>query len=97
MTADKAWAQIVKNTDAKKPLGAGTYGEDQESKYTNTGVYADHAYSVMGYEKSGTDRFVILRNPWGESEPAGNGPDDGVFKLKLEDFTKLYQSLYFQE
>lgn len=96
-SGDRVWAQVVKNVDAKKPLGAGTYGEDQESKYTNTGVYADHAYSVMGYEKSGTERFVILRNPWGESEPAGNGPDDGVFKLKLEDFTKLYQSLYFQE
>jgi hypothetical protein len=51
---------------------------------------------VLGYEQSGTDRFVIVRNPWGESEPAGNGPNDGIFKLKLEDFTKLYQSLYFQ-
>ncbi len=95
--ADKIWAQVVKNVDAKKPIGAGTYGEDQEAKYTNTGVYANHAYSVLGYEKSGTDRFVIVRNPWGESEPAGNGANDGIFKLKLEDFTKLYQSLYFQE
>ncbi len=95
-SADKIWNQVVTNVDAKKPIGAGTYGEDQEAKYTNTGVYANHAYSVMGYEKVGTDRFVIVRNPWGESEPAGNGPNDGIFKLKLEDFTKLYQSLYFQ-
>jgi hypothetical protein len=94
--ADRVWNQVVANVDAKKPIGAGTYGEDQEAKYTNTGVYANHAYSVMGYEKVGTDRFVIVRNPWGESEPAGNGPNDGIFKLKLEDFTKLYQSLYFQ-
>ncbi|MBL8916898.1 MAG: hypothetical protein JNM17_39710 [Archangium sp.] len=94
---DRVWAQVTKNVDAKKPIGAGTYGEDREAMYTNTGVYANHAYSVMGYEKSGNDRFVIVRNPWGESEPAGNGPNDGIFKLKLEDFTKLYQSLYFQE
>jgi hypothetical protein len=93
---DKVWEQVVKNVDAKKPIGAGTYGDDQEAKYTNTGVYANHAYSVLGYEKSGTDRFVIVRNPWGESEPAGNGANDGIFKLKLEEFTKLYQSLYFQ-
>ncbi len=94
---DKIWAQVTKNVDAKKPIGAGTYGEDQEAKYTNTGVYANHAYSVMGYETVGAEKFVILRNPWGESEPAGNGPNDGIFKLKLEDFTKLYQSLYFQD
>ncbi len=93
---DRVWDQIVRTVDAKKPIGAGTYGEDQEAKYTNTGVYANHAYSVLGYEKSGTDRFVIVRNPWGESEPAGNGTNDGIFKLKLEEFTKLYQSLYFQ-
>ena len=93
---DRVWDQIVRNVDAKKVIGAGTYGEDQEAKYTNTGVYANHAYSVLGYEKSGTERFVLVRNPWGESEPAGNGTNDGIFKLKLEDFTKLYQSLYFQ-
>jgi hypothetical protein len=93
---DRAWNQIVASVDAHKPVGAGTYGESEEARYTNSGVYADHAYSILGYEKSGTDRFVILRNPWGESEPAGNGANDGVFKLKLQDFTKLYQSLYFQ-
>jgi hypothetical protein len=36
---------------------------------------------------------VVLRNPWGESEPAGNGANDGVFKLKLEDFRKLYDNV----
>lgn len=93
---DKVWDRIVSSVDNHKPIGAGTYGEDQEAKYTNTGVYADHAYSILGYEKGDHgERFVVLRNPWGESEPAGNGPNDGVFKLKLEDFTKLYQSMYF--
>jgi hypothetical protein len=93
---DSVWNQIVRCVDEKKPVGAGTYGDDQEARYTNTGVYADHAYSILGYEKDANgERFVILRNPWGESEPAGNGPNDGVFKLKLQDFTRLYQTLYF--
>ena len=95
-SADRVWDQVVKSVDGHKPIGAGTYGESESAKYTNTGVYADHAYTVMGYEKSGTERYVVLRNPWGESEPAGNGANDGVFKLKLDEFTKLYQSLYFQ-
>ena len=95
-SADAVWNRIVSSVDGKKPIGAGTYGEDQEAKYTNTGVYADHAYSILGYEKAANgDRYVVLRNPWGESEPAGNGPNDGVFKLKLQDFTKLYQTMYF--
>jgi hypothetical protein len=59
--ADRVWNQVVKNVDAKKPVGAGTFGEDREALYTNTGIYANHAYSVMGYEKSGTERFVIVR------------------------------------
>ena len=36
-----------------------------------------------------------MRNPWGESEPAGNGANDGIFKLKLEEFAKLYQNLMY--
>ncbi len=89
------WNQITKSVDNKLPVAAGTYGEDREALYTNSGVYADHAYSIMGYEKQGTERYVVIRNPWGESEPAGNGPNDGIFKLKLEDFTKLYQNLMY--
>jgi hypothetical protein len=89
------WSTLTKAIDAKQPVSAGTHGEDQEALYTNTGVYADHSYSVLGYEKSGNDRYVVLRNPWGESEPAGNGPNDGVFKLKLDEFAKLYSSLMY--
>ena len=63
--------------------------------YANTGVYGDHAYSILGYEKTGTERYVVLRNPWGESEPAGNGANDGVFKLKLEEFQKLYDNVMY--
>jgi hypothetical protein len=95
-SADKVWERIVSSVDNHKPVGAGTYGEDKRARYTNTGVVADHAYSILGYKKGANgERFVVLRNPWGQSEPAGNGPNDGVFKLKLEDFTRLYKTLYF--
>ncbi len=87
---------IVKRAiDTKQPISAGTYGEDQEALYTNTGVYADHSYSVIGYEETGGQKYVKLRNPWGESEPAGNGANDGIFKLDLETFCKLYQDVMF--
>lgn len=93
--ADQVWRQIVKNVDARAPIGAGTHGKDHEAQYANTGVYAHHAYTILGYEVKRGEKYVKLRNPWGFSEPSGNGRDDGVFKLKLDDFLKLYATLYF--
>jgi len=91
--ADHVFAAVKHAIDSHLPISAGTYGDDKEAMYTNTGVYADHSYSVVGYKEEGGKQFVQLRNPWGESEPAGNGADDGVFFLPLEQFTKLYQTL----
>ncbi len=96
-TPDEIFAKIKESVDAKRPVGAGTHGHDQDAIYANTGVYSNHAYSILGYEEAadGT-RFVQVRNPWGESEPfPGDGKNDGIFKLKLDDFMKLYSSLYY--
>ena len=92
-SADTVWKTITNSVDTKKPISAGTHDDNGPVNYANTGVYGDHSYSILGYEKSGTDRFVVLRNPWGESEPAGNGANDGIFKLKLEEFQKLYENV----
>lgn len=94
---DRMWATIKRAIDAKQPVSAGTYGDDQDALYTNTGVHSDHSYSVLGYLEKDGERYVTLRNPWGEVEPAGNGPDDGIFNLKLSDFQKLYQTLMYTE
>jgi hypothetical protein len=36
---------------------------------------------------------VQLRNPWGDSEPASYGRDDGSFKMELGEFTKMYANV----
>ena len=92
---DRVFAQIKRSLDAKQPVAAGTYGDTEAARYTNTGVYADHAYSVIGYEERNGEKFVKLRNPWGESEPAGNGANDGIFELDIKTFSKLYQNLMY--
>ena len=65
--------------------------------YGNTGVYADHAYTVLGLAERDGHQFVKLRNPWGPGsgsggavEPASNGPQDGVFELSLPEFCRLF-------
>lgn len=92
---DRVWNRVKSSVDAGLPVAAGTYGKDEAARYTNTGVYANHAYSIVGYEEKNGVKYLKMRNPWGESEPfPGDGKNDGFFSLKLDDFMKLYQSLY---
>ncbi|MFZ5439379.1 MAG: C2 family cysteine protease [Myxococcota bacterium] len=93
--ADSVWRTITTAIDNHKPVAAGTHDDGGPVNYTNTGVYGDHAYSILGYEQAGAERYVVLRNPWGESEPSGNGANDGVFKLKLAEFQRLYDNVMF--
>lgn len=99
--ADTLWKKIKAAARRRRAMTAGTYSvpEDKEDpRYGKAaGVYSDHAYTVMGARevKKGkeTVRLVKLRNPWGESEPDGNGPDDGIFELRLEDFMSKFEAL----
>lgn len=91
----QVWDTIQVTLENKLPLGAATLSLD-DGRYANTGVYANHGYSVLGAEEVNGERFVTLRNPWGSGEPRnGDGADDGVFKLKLDDFQKLFGQLQF--
>ncbi len=91
---DTVFNTITAAIKADKAVCAGTFGDDKKAMYSGTGVYADHAYSVLGTEVSGGKKYVVLRNPWGEVEPRGNGADDGIFKMELATFTKLYSGLH---
>jgi len=79
-----------------RPVVAGTFGEEDDVDYSGTNIYAWHAYTVLGVKRTeGEEPKITLRNPWGEVEPAGNGPDDGIFDLPLSEFRRLYQGLTF--
>ena len=89
---DRVWEQIKQGEQNGWPMTAGTHGSDQSALYTNSGVYANHAYSVLGVEEENGVKYVKLRNPWGQSEPRNNGPDDGFFRMSVDDFAKYYSS-----
>jgi hypothetical protein len=91
--ADRVFKTISDAAAAKRPMAAGTHGKDSGVDYTGTGVYAWHAYTVLGaVEEEGT-KYVQLRNPWGRVEHGNDGKDDGIFKMKLDDFMKLYSGV----
>ena len=91
---DTVWGTIQATLQAGLPLGAATQSVD-DGRYANSGVYADHGYTVLGAEEANGQRVVVLRNPWGSGEPRGNGADDGVFRLPLADFQRLFGQLQF--
>lgn len=93
MSPAAIYSAIDSNIQAKKPVVACTHGEDDGVDYTGSGVYANHCYSVLGVKKNGENLFVTLRNPWGMSEPANNGADDGIFDFPMADFMRLYPTL----
>lgn len=89
-SADATFAKLAAATKAGKPVTAVTLGDGSAKKYAGTNIYTDHTYTVWGTSVANGVKYVHLRNPWGESEPAGNGKDDGIFKLPLDQFMKLY-------
>jgi hypothetical protein len=93
MKPESIYQAIDENIAEHKPVVACTFGEHDGVNYDNLNIYADHCYSVHGVHKSGTVMRVTLRNPWGDTEPAGNGPDDGIFDLEMSEFIRLYAML----
>jgi hypothetical protein len=91
--ADLLFKSIQRGATGNKPMTAPTFGKDSGVDYTGSGVYAWHMYSVLGAVEEGGQKYVQLRNPWGKSEHGSDGKDDGIFKMKLEDFTRLYQGV----
>ena len=91
--ANVLFTNIQKGAANHKPMTSPTYGKDSGVDYSGTGVYAWHVYTVLGAVEENGTRFVQLRNPWGSTEPGSDGKDDGIFKMKLDDFAKLYQGV----
>ncbi|MCA2980194.1 MAG: hypothetical protein INH41_28750 [Myxococcaceae bacterium] len=92
---DVLYTQVQRGAQTNKPMAAPTFGKDSGVDYTGTGVYAWHMYSVLGASEENGTKYIQLRNPWGRSEHGSDGKDDGIFKMKLEDFAKLYQGVNF--
>jgi hypothetical protein len=88
------------NADLKKALtqyqrqGVATF-DPKTFTYDGFGLVDGHAYTVLGVHEENGQKYVDLRNPWGQTEPTslGDGNDDGHFKLPLTQFAQLFQEV----
>jgi len=50
------------------PAVAYTY-DSSDLPYSNPTIVRNHSYSVLGVHGSGNDRYIVMRNPWGQVPP----------------------------
>mgnify|MGYP000352284962 CR=1 FL=1 len=87
---DELFAALVDATRSRRPMASETHGKDSGVSYNGTGLHAWHSYSVLGAVEEEGKRFVLMRNPWGNSEPGNDGKNDGSFKIPFEEFMKQF-------
>ncbi len=90
-TGDRFFNDLKTALASKRTAAAITHPKDKQALYSGTGIHTNHTYSILGTEEVGGKKLIVMRNPWARSEPAGNGKDDGVFKIDLATFQKLFQ------
>lgn len=57
------------NFKTVSPMCAYTYPTGTEFRGAN--LVANHAYSVLGWANYGRRQYIVIRNPWGITEPSG--------------------------
>lgn len=81
-TGDQLYTIVRENSMSYKtihPMTAWTYGSGKN--YTGTNVVGNHAYTVLGWAYKNTKKYIVLRNPWGVTEPAGLNSYQGVLSF----------------
>lgn len=74
-SADQLWDIVRANSLSRrtfKPMTAWTYssGDASEKKvvYSDANIVASHCYTVLGWEYRNERKYIVLRNPWGNTE-----------------------------
>ncbi|KAI0170989.1 hypothetical protein BJ166DRAFT_622563 [Pestalotiopsis sp. NC0098] len=57
------------NFRTKSPMCAFTYASG--NLYRGANLVANHAYSILGWSNYADQQYIIIRNPWGVTEPRG--------------------------
>jgi hypothetical protein len=70
-TADAIWSFVRSNCLSYRtvnPMTAWTFCRTPPPvDYSGTGIYAYHAYTILGWAYVANTKYVVLRNPWGHN------------------------------
>jgi len=74
-SADDLWNIVRGNSLSKRtfnPMTAWTYSSgdatDKKIVYSDANVVASHCYTILGWDYYNGRKYIILRNPWGNTE-----------------------------
>jgi hypothetical protein len=66
------------------PLTAWTYASGNQ--YNGSNIAANHAYTILGWAFQNNKQYIVLRNPWGFSEPSGANTYQGLLQFFDQSF-----------
>lgn len=76
LSSDDIWSCVRSNCLSYRtinPMTAWTFCVTPTPvDYTGTGIYAYHAYTILGWAFVNNIKYVVLRNPWGNNGPVIN-------------------------
>lgn len=77
LSENDIWQKVRENCISMKtfnPMVAWTYGTSPspDVNYANAHIAANHAYSILGWQYANNQKYIILRNPWGNYEAVLN-------------------------
>lgn len=79
-SGDQLYNIVVSHSSNGKtihPMTAWTYGSGDKS-YTGTNVVGSHCYTILGHTIRNNKKYIVIRNPWGHTEPAGLNTYQGL-------------------
>ncbi len=85
------WAAMQQAQAEGRPMVTGTGSAVGVEGTKTQNLVPMHIYSVIAVNEENGEKFVTLRNPYGQHEPG----DDGVFKLTLREYRRCFEDLYF--
>ncbi|KAE8444311.1 hypothetical protein EG329_000621 [Mollisiaceae sp. DMI_Dod_QoI] len=86
-TPEQLWTIVRANSLSYKtitPMVAWTYSTG--SQYNGSNIVANHAYTVLGWAFQSGKEYIVLRNPWGNTEPTGLNTYQGLLSFFDDNF-----------
>ena len=85
-SGDDLWNLVRANSISRRtfnPMTAWTYSTGDASKkkiiYSDANIVASHCYTILGWEYRNETKYIILRNPWGNTEASIGTLNGSVF------------------